>query len=288
MCLVALSAGQSRRFPLVVAANRDEYRNRPSNTLGWWRPWPDGPEILSGRDLRSGGTWLGLTRNGRMAMVTNVRTGASADPDAPSRGRIPLAWLKSDVAVDRFWPWLCLQGYAPFNLLALDASQPHGDGGIFWMSNCADLALRLQPGLLGLSNAPQVNAPWPKIEHLKAAMAHAVETACSAQELVNELWEALADRTISPDDGLPCTGIPLELERMLSATFVDSPDHQYGTCSSTVVVLERKPHGDLLTHVWERTYGESFIRAVSAPGIDRPVSKISTRYEHWIGGWPGL
>lgn len=286
MCLVALSAGQSRRFPLVVAANRDEYRDRPSAALTWWRPWPDGPEVLSGRDLRSGGTWLALTRQGRLAMVTNVRTGAPADPDAPSRGQIPLAWLKAEVAVDRFWPWLCLQGFAPFNLLALDASQAQSDGGIFWMSNCADMALRLQPGLHGLSNAAQINAPWPKVERLKSAMAHAVAEETSAEALARRLWVALEDRTLADEAVLPFTGVSLATERMLSAAFVESPDHRYGTCSSTIVVLERTGQGELLTHVWERIHPASGTAAQTpAPLIDTPEA---SRHVHWRGGWPGL
>jgi uncharacterized protein with NRDE domain len=110
MCLAALAIDQDRRFPLVLAANRDEFLERPTARLGWWAHEPGAPEILGGRDLHGGGTWLGLTAAGRLALVTNVRRpGARAD-DAPSRGAIVPLWLRGDLDADRFWVRVALSG----------------------------------------------------------------------------------------------------------------------------------------------------------------------------------
>jgi hypothetical protein len=120
MCLVALAVDQDRRFPLVIAANRDEFHARPTSRLGWWTPGDGAPAILSGRDLSAGGTWLGLTAAGRLALVTNVRRPGVADPQAPSRGHIVPLWLRGDLSADRFWMRVALSGFNPFNLIAAD------------------------------------------------------------------------------------------------------------------------------------------------------------------------
>ena len=101
MCLVAVAIDQHRRFPLVIAANRDEYYDRPTQRLGWWTPEGGGPDILGGRDLQAGGTWLGLTAAGRLALLTNVRAPEQHDPTAPSRGEIVPLWLREARAARR-------------------------------------------------------------------------------------------------------------------------------------------------------------------------------------------
>lgn len=251
MCLIALAIDQSRRFPLVLATNRDEFFNRPASRLGWWQP-QDSPPVLSGRDLLHGGTWLGLTTQGRLAMVTNVRRPALPDPQAPSRGRIVLDWLAHRESTDRFWMRTALSGYNGFNLFALDFKDSH----CFWASNLSTHPMRLGSGLFGLSNGLLDEPEWPKVQQLKAQVAHALQQAGAdphLDELTHRLFTALTDRRTTPDEQLPETGIPLALERELSPAFIRTADGQYGTRCSTLVITERI-HRRLVTHVLERTF----------------------------------
>ena len=118
MCLVALAIDQNRRFPLVVAANRDEFFLRPAARLAWWTPPGGGPDVLSGRDLESGETWLGLTAQGRLALLTNIRDPSRIEADAPSRGRIVPEWLTAQETAGQFWMRTALSGHNGFNLIA--------------------------------------------------------------------------------------------------------------------------------------------------------------------------
>ena len=166
MCLIALAIDQSRRFPLVVAANRDEFFARPATRLGWWEHDAGGPAILAGRDLTAGGTWLGLTAEGRLAMVTNVRDPARMDPTAPSRGVIVPQWLSGREPTDRFWMRTALSGYNGFNLIAADFKR----GECFWASNLGAHPKRLERGVYGVSNA-SLDTAWPKTIALRPACA---------------------------------------------------------------------------------------------------------------------
>jgi uncharacterized protein with NRDE domain len=248
MCLVAIALDQSRRFPLVIASNRDEFFDRPSARLAWWSPRPDDPEILSGRDLSAGGTWLGLTAAGRLALVTNVRDPSRHDPLAPSRGDIVTRWLSGRQNADRFWTQTALSGYNGFNLVMADFQ----DGACFYATSLDPQPRRLERGLYGLSNA-RLDAPWPKVEALKRRTLKALNRHAGLDGLVAELFEALADRAEAEDEALPSTGVPLEWERALSAAFIRSADGRYGTRASTLVVTERV-NKRLVTHVLERSF----------------------------------
>lgn len=247
MCLATLALDMNSRFPLVLAANRDEFMNRPTARLAWWDS-PGHPPILGGRDQQAGGTWLGLTASGRLALVTNVRDPAMQDPNAPSRGEIVPLWLKGHKPMHELWPQLAMHGYNGFNLMALDFAQ----GECFWLSNTALYPKRLDRGIHGLSNA-HLNTPWPKVTQLKARTKQALALADSVDDLAMHLFDALADPTIAPDDDLPYTGVSQEWERLLSAAFVRSPDGSYGTRCSTLIITERV-NKRLVTHVMERTY----------------------------------
>lgn len=248
MCLVALALDQSRRFPLVLASNRDEYFKRPAARLAWWTPHPGDPAVLGGRDIESGGTWLGLTAQGRLALVTNVRGRMAVDPSAPTRGRIVTDWLAARQTTDDFWMRTALSGYNGFNLIAVDFQR----GECFWASNIAAYPQRLERGVYGLSNGA-LDAPWPKVQTLKARMSAAMSAAASVDELASQLFAALADRGTAPDDALPQTGIPLEWERQLSSAFIRTPDQAYGTRCSTLIISERVGR-HLVTHVLERSF----------------------------------
>jgi uncharacterized protein with NRDE domain len=251
MCLVALALDQHRRFPLVIAANRDEFYLRPSTRLAWWTPLHEGPAILSGRDLESGGTWMGLTALGRLALLTNVREPGRNEVGAPSRGHIVAEWLAGREPVDRFWMRTALSGYNGFNLIAADFRL----GECFWASNRGGLPRRLEGGVYGLSNA-ELDTPWPKVLSLKSRVRQALAQAASLDALAAELFEALADPDRPADAELPKTGVPLELERELAPAFIRTRDDRYGTRCSTLVITERIGRR-LTTHVIERSFDPS-------------------------------
>ena len=269
MCLLALALGRHARFPLVIAANRDEYFARATEPLQWWSPAPSAGGILSGRDLAAGGTWMGLTAEGRLALLTNVRATGQNDPAAPSRGRIVSDWLSSIDPIDRFWQRTAAQHHNGFNLIAADWRR----GGCFRVSSTSAGPEPIEAGLYGLSNAG-FDSPWPKVLALKARLAEALEDATATDALAARLFAALSDRSVAPDAALPSTGLPLEAERGLSSAFVDMPERGYGTRSSTLVIVERTegPPGLDVAHVFERTFDES--RA--------PTARVRrTRIEHW-------
>jgi uncharacterized protein with NRDE domain len=252
MCLVALALGQSDRFPLVLAANRDEYFERRSAPLEWWTPPGQAAPILSGRDLQGGGTWLGLSEAGRLALVTNVRSPAGNVATAPSRGALVPRWLAGDLPFDAYWREVSAGGYNGFNVVAADVAR----GAWLWASNAAATPRALGPGLYGLSNAA-LDTPWPKTVRLKEAMRSALARASAAEEPVDalaaRLFEALADPSMAATMELPSTGIPVALERQLSAVFIRTPDGRYGTRCSTLVISERVGT-QAFTQVFERSF----------------------------------
>lgn len=254
MCLTVLALDASRQFPLVVAANRDEYFARSATRLAWWTPEAAPQQILAGRDIQGGGTWMGLTAEGRLALVTNIRKPHHVDASAPTRGRIVPAWLRGDMPADRFWPRVALSGHEPFNLIAADFRA----GDCFWASSERACPRRIERGIVGLSNGG-LDEPWPKVVALKKAVQQGLDIARSVDEMANHLFSALADRSVARDAALPKTGVSLELERMLSPAFIRSPDGQYGTRCSTLIITERVGKR-LTTHVFERTF-------TSGPGV---------------------
>lgn len=248
MCLVAFALDQSSRFPFVLASNRDEFYDRPAARLGWWEPPAGGPAILGGRDLSEGGTWLGLTAQGRLGLVTNVRNPAKIDPQAPSRGHLVTQWLQGDRDMSHLWPCLAMTGYNGFNMIALDFAE----GECFWLNNERLYPERLQKGVFGLSNA-ELNTPWPKVLQLKAQLKTAMSPSVDANELADRLFAALSDPTQAPDEALPHTGVTPEWEKKLSSAFIKAPELRYGTRASTVIITERI-NKRVVTHVLERTF----------------------------------
>jgi uncharacterized protein with NRDE domain len=241
MCLLVFAWRSHPRYRLVVAGNRDEFHERPAAPLGWWS---DAPGIVAGRDLRAGGTWLGLARSGRFGLVTNFRDANGAPPDAPSRGQLVQGFLLGTQSAAGFLDALQpgIGAYAGFNLLVGDA------GGLHYCCNVGDTRPReLAPGIYGLSNH-RLDEPWPKLvrtrERFAAALARAVPTPA-------DLFDLLADSTPSAYESPPDRGLPPDLERALSAPFVRH--ERYGTRCSTVVLVE---HGGR-TVVLERRFDPS-------------------------------
>jgi uncharacterized protein with NRDE domain len=236
MCLAAFALNAHPRFPLVIAANRDEFFARAAAPMAWWQA--DGTELLAGRDLSAGGTWFGLTRAGRLALLTNVREPARQRSDAPSRGRLVVDWLAARGNAEDFAHGLA-GSYNGFNLVTADLAR----NTWHWLSNRTPAPVRLADGIHALSNAA-MDTPWPKTVGLKAELARALGTADSAEQLAALLFDALADATPAPDPALPDTGIGLDRERLLSPRFIRMADPArpgsalYGTRCSTVLIRE--------------------------------------------------
>lgn len=252
MCLIALAIGVDARWPLVIAANRDEAYARPTQALSWWTT-PDGSEILGGKDLLDGGVWMAQNRAGRLAMLTNVRQGLPGR-GARSRGELGLAWLSnvdSDVGVDRFMREHRAADYGGCNITLADDGQRHW----WWLSNrdaqgkaLDEWSLQaIAPGVHTISNA-QWNTPWPKAEQLRAALQAALHDCASRAGLETRLLHALGQDGV-PAGALPDTGVGLEAETALAPVFIHWSAHGYGTRTSTVVVVE----GEQL-HWLERRY----------------------------------
>lgn len=251
MCLIALAWKAHRDFPLLLVANRDEFHQRPAAPLAWWA---DRPQILAGRDLQENGTWLGASRGGRVAAVTNVRGPDAMQRHPRSRGTLVadfLAGTQSPLAFARELEPRAAE-YGGFNLLLHDAH------GLLYVSNRPHfVAQRVEPGVHALSNA-QLDTPWPKARLAHAAMAEWLERA-----LKNEaaLLAAMAQDRPAADAELPRTGVSLELERTLSSAFIRTP--HYGTRCTTLLRISSGGSGEL----FERRYspegtcaGETFER----------------------------
>jgi uncharacterized protein with NRDE domain len=225
MCLIVFAWKVIPGMPFMSAANRDEFYERPSAPAGWW---DDHPEIYAGRDLRGGGTWLGITRNGRFAALTNIRAPSEKRGDAPSRGALVADYLSGRASAEEYVAELARRDdiFNGFNLLVGDRDT------LIWFSNRGKVDTRngrpLAPGIYGMSNG-LLDTPWPKVVRAKAQFASLL---CQGAP-EDAYFEMLTDTTRASDCRLPKTGVDLEMERMLSPVCIESPN--YGTRVSTVV-----------------------------------------------------
>lgn len=223
MCLLLFAYRLHPRYPLVVAANRDEFHRRPAVPAQWWEGLP----VLAGRDLEAGGTWMGVNRRGRFAAVTNYRDPASHQAGRRSRGELVLAALESETPaafLDELPQRAAL--YNDFNLIF------GGADGLYAFSSRGQAAA-LAPGLYGLSNH-LLETPWPKVTRGKAALQRYLDE--DQPPDLESLFQLLADRHLAADEQLPQTGIGLEWERRLAPLFIVSPD--YGTRASTLLLAD--------------------------------------------------
>jgi uncharacterized protein with NRDE domain len=224
MCLITFAYNVHPSYRLVLAANRDEFYERPSSAVDFWK---DHPHVLAGRDLKSKGTWLGITKKGKFAAVTNYRNPSALKSDAPSRGKLVSGYLTGNQNPDDYLKKIAprTDKYNGFNLLLGD------DNDLFIFSNCGEKQ-KLKAGIYGLSNH-LLNSPWPKVTRSKKMLKAALDNKGDALE--DALFAMLADRRVPPDSRLPSTGIGLEWERLLSTVFIESP--VYGTRSSTILLI---------------------------------------------------
>ncbi len=224
MCLILFAYNMHPSYRLILAANRDEFYDRPSMPADFWKSHP---QVLAGVDLKEKGTWLGVAKEGKFAAVTNYRDPASWKAEAPSRGKLVSRYLTGWADPEKYLKNISKKAdtYNGFNVLLGDAND------LFVYSNRGELQ-KLSAGIYGLSNH-LLDTPWPKVKTGKKRLKAALTKRGDALE--EALFALLADRHIPPDSQLPDTGVNLEWERILSPMFITSP--VYGTRSSTILLI---------------------------------------------------
>ena len=224
MCLVLLAIGQSDHYPIILAGNRDEFHARPTQKANWW---PDKPNLVGGRDLQAGGTWLAVHRKGRFATVTNFRDAEPASARFLSRGHLVTKFLESDQSPLAYLHAVDGSRYAGFNLVVGDTDH------VAYLSNRGDGPREMPAGLYGLSNA-LLDAPWDKVLRSKRGLAALLD-----RNAVNEttLLRLLEDRDVGPVDDAESKRLGFTIARAITAPFIVTPD--YGTRCSTVVTADR-------------------------------------------------
>ena len=242
MCLIAFAYRAHPDYPLIVAANRDEYHARPTAQAAFWQ---EQPAILAGRDLECMGTWMGVTRNGRFAAVTNFRDPDDLRNNAESRGTLVSSFLAQDTRCEAFLDGVIARAgdYRGFNLLASDGE------AMYYYTNRAGEPRRLEPGIYGLSNH-LLDTPWPKLVVARTRL----EQAIAHGPAFEPLFALMADTALAPDSELPRTGIDPARERMLSAARIVSP--AYGTRSSTALVQDGTGNMDYAERSYDPAGGE--------------------------------
>lgn len=239
MCLIAIAWKTVPGHPLLLVANRDEFHERPAAPLHWWE---DRPGVLAGRDLREGGAWMGASRGGRMAAVTNVRGPDAAVRRPRSRGALVADFLAGARSAEAFAAAIAphAAGFGGFNLLLYDGTE------LRYCTNQPSFSSRaVEPGVHGLSNA-SLDTPWPKVVAARAALQAWIDEGVGDDRA---LLEAMGNPAQAPDADLPSTGVGLELERALSSAFIHMPG--YGTRCTTVARVDED--GRVVLH--ERRYG---------------------------------
>ena len=237
MCLIIFSFRQNSKYPLIIAANRDEFFKRETKTLDLWEKNPD---IIAGKDLQSGGTWMGINKKTKQfAAITNYRDPSNFKENAKSRGIIVSSFLENKINPDDFIKSLQPEkdNYNGFNLIAGNKDE------IYYYSNISNHPEKLEPGIHGLSNH-FLNTDWPKVKKSKQEL----EKAFNSEDIIEESIKALVDDNIFPDKELPETGMGLEWERLLSPVFVKS--EIYGTRASSVLIFDKNNKINFRENAW--------------------------------------
>ncbi|MEQ8201580.1 MAG: NRDE family protein [Syntrophomonadaceae bacterium] len=237
MCTIVFALDYHPRYKLVMAANRDEFYQRPTQSAAFWSEYPD---LLAGKDLLQGGTWMGITKTGRWAALTNYRDPRQNKHGAPSRGALVHNYLiggdTPDVFMERLFE--SAQKYDGYNLLAGTPAE------LYYFSNREPAMLKVQPGLHGLSNS-LLDVCWPKVYR---SLRHFKDCLRKEEIEVDKLFSIMADKQQAPDHELPKTGVSLELERLLSSVFIAGEN--YGTRSTSILLVDRRNH----VRFWEKSF----------------------------------
>lgn len=259
MCLILFLYDMHPGYRLILAGNRDEFYDRPTSPLSFW---DDAPIALAGRDLKGNGTWLGITKNGRIAAITNYREPALFKPNAPSRGLLVSDFLLGNQAPETYLKQIKTVGsmYNGFNLLVGDRCQ------LCYYSNKTERIQKLLPGLYGLSNH-LLNTPWPKVEKGKEGLKKLIPK----EKKINteDIFFLLGNSAIPSDSHLPDTGVGLDWERILSPLFITS--NIYGTRSSSIILIDR-------------SNGVTFIERSFTPKESEPIKQKTRRFNFQISG----
>jgi uncharacterized protein with NRDE domain len=228
MCILFIAVKQHPLYPLIIAANRDEFHLRPTQTSHFW---PQHNDILAGRDLTAGGTWMGINKSGDIAALTNIRAPGKERKNAISRGELVTNYLKPSTQKSDYLNKLkdSHADYNGYNLLFGNISK------LQVYNSFDDTSFELNEGVFGLSNA-SLDSPWPKLDVGKSALARYCQNSDNLS--FEHLFELLGDSSPAKDEDLPDTGISIEWEKMLSSIFIRSP--KYGTRSSTVLLIDNK------------------------------------------------
>ncbi|SFA90928.1 NRDE family protein [Algoriphagus aquimarinus] len=221
MCLVAFSWRNHPEYPLIISTNRDEFFERPTQAMHVWESG-----FYAGKDLRSGGTWMGFHPNGRWSLLTNYRDFDNPRNAKISRGKLVQDWLETDITAEEYLKGIQKHQdqYDGFNLLVSDGKK------LFYLSNYSLDIQEVQPGTYGLSNA-LLDDPWPKVQLAKQQLEQLIKTDFSTNDLLN----ILKSKDTYPPEKLPKTGIPLEMETCLSSQLIRMSGN-YGTVSAAAVV----------------------------------------------------
>jgi len=226
MCLIVMAYNYHPEYKLIFAANRDEFYKRPSSGADFWK---DEPSLLAGKDLKEGGTWCGITKNGRFAAITNYRDMKLIKEDVLSRGSIVTDFLLGTSSPELYSKGLADSAdlYNGYGLIFGNKSE------LFFFSNQTKKINKIEAGIHGLSNH-LLNTPWFKVKRGKELLKKAIDNKAT---LVDDLFIMLSDKTLSPEKELPDTGLSKDIEKSISSIFVETPD--YGTRSSTVILIDK-------------------------------------------------
>ncbi|OGP66474.1 MAG: hypothetical protein A2W27_04450 [Deltaproteobacteria bacterium RBG_16_44_11] len=238
MCLIIFAYNVHPSYKLILAANRDEFFERPSAPADFWE---DHPKVLAGRDLKKGGTWLGITKHGKFAAITNYRDPAALKTNAQSRGLLVSDFLCGKQSADKYLENIKKRPdkYNGYNLILKD------NGGFYAFSNRGGKQ-KLGAGIYGLSNH-LLDTPWPKVLRAKKRMKAILNEKGAALE--EALFALLSDRHFPPENKLPATGVERDWEKVLSPIFIKSPG--YGTRSSTILLVGKNNHVNFVEKVFD-------------------------------------
>ncbi|MEQ6377338.1 NRDE family protein [Bacillaceae bacterium S4-13-58] len=242
MCLILLAKNIHPDYPLIVAANRDEFYKRPTESAHFWE---DHPYILAGRDLEKMGTWMGVTKYGQFAALTNYRDPEEMMEGKKSRGELVANFLKTGQSPETYLSEISQapKDYPGYNLLVGNSEE------LFYFSNKEKQVRNVEKGIHGLSNH-LFNTDWPKVKKGKEGLREILKYDQSQTEMVKNLFGLLEYADPASDEDLPQTGVPIEWERVLSPLFIKTEN--YGTRSSTVLLMSQKE-----IHFYEKVHDQS-------------------------------
>ncbi len=233
MCLLLISYRNHPKYKLIIAANRDEFFRRPTTPAHFW---PEHQNLLAGKDIEAGGTWLGLTTSGNFSAITNYRDIRNLKSNAPTRGKLITDFLLNNYSISDFAKELKEKAdlYNGYNLIFGNLNS------LNYFSNHTKTFRELNPGIYGLSNH-LLDTPWYKVEKSKKLFS---EILAKKNPLTEELFEILSDKSFSPDDLLPDTGLEKRVESAISAIFVSTPE--YGTRASTIILVNHQNYATFI------------------------------------------